>query len=168
MRLLPYENFYLLSQIKPADLQARLEKEVEPVVGFSFKRLFSRSSSFYFSGYTVNGIFQIKRVIFYRNSFLPRIYGEIEPYLNGSQIHIKMRMHVLVIVFMSIWLGGVLFGAIAFLIGNIIYGFNITSLIPVVMFLFGYGIMMGGFKYESRKAKAKLLIIFNAETCQPE
>ena len=74
MPFLPFENFYIITDLKPDEVQARLEKEVEPDKGFSFSGLFSRSDR-NFTGYVVNGTFEFKRVINYRNSFLPPNQG---------------------------------------------------------------------------------------------
>jgi len=158
MKYLPYEDFHIITPLKPAEVQALLAKETEPVKQFSFSTLFSRSSGYYFSGYVVNGMFEISRVIDYRNSFLPQIKGSTEAWLNGSRLHITMQLHPAVMAFMFIWMGGVGLAAVAVIsAGFSERSFEPLSLIPLAMFLFGYLLSTGGFKYESRKAKAKLI-----------
>jgi len=163
MNLLPYENFYIITQLKPAEVQERLETEIEPYAPFSFKKIFVRKSVYFFKGHAANGHFQIRHIIFHRNSFLPLIEGSTEIYLTGSRIHVIMRMHLLVTLFMCIWFGMVGFCAIAYLTGATANKFSLPPLIASLMFLFGYGLMMWAFKYESIKAKDKLLELLEGE-----
>ena len=62
----------------------------------------------YFEGSVSENSFKIFRCIQYRNSFLPLIIGTIETHEYGSAINIRMRMAIPVIVFLVIWLTGVL------------------------------------------------------------
>lgn len=161
MKLLPYENFYIITKMKQAEVQLEFERAVSAGTGSIFK---SSSCATYFEGYAVNGVFEFKRSIEYRNSFLPEIKGTTEPYLNGSRIHVKMRMMMFVTVFMCVWLGGAAVGGISIFISEISDGhFRIQDLAVFLMFFFGYGLMMGAFKYESRKAKNKLLEMFDGD-----
>jgi hypothetical protein len=165
MKFFPFENFYIITKLQVAEVQHRLENEVEPDTGFSFKDLFSSaSSSLYFSGYVLNGTFKFKRVINYRNSFLPEIKGSTETYLDGSRVHVKMRLNTAVLLFMCVWLGGVTLAGIGIMVSSIIdRKFEWAMLLPLGMFAFGYTLATGGFKYESQKAKSKLLEILEGK-----
>jgi len=158
MNFLPFEHFSIVTSLSPAQAQERLEQEVSADTGFSFNKLFS-SPDKYFSGYVANGTFEIKRIINYRNSFLPVIKGSIEFDIDGSRIQVKMQPHILVIVFMCIWLSGTLIGGLAFLTQQLhsSSNFDVTALMPFGMFIFGYLLAMGGFKYEVPKARIKLV-----------
>jgi hypothetical protein len=59
MKYLPYENFYIITLLSPGEVKEQLKKVIEPDTGFSFKKLFYRSSDYYFSGDVVNNIFEI-------------------------------------------------------------------------------------------------------------
>jgi hypothetical protein len=167
MIFLPFENFYIITSLNPEQVQDYLQQEVEPGNGFSFKSIFSSSSDKYFSGYVINGTFEFKRVISYRNSFLPQIKGSTEAWINGSRIHVTMRMHIAVIIFMCMWLGGVGLAGVGILLRSFSKGvFEPTTLIPFGMFLFGYVLATGGFKYESSKARNKLVELLNGEIAQ--
>ncbi|MGZ3871947.1 MAG: hypothetical protein ACXVJD_03460 [Mucilaginibacter sp.] len=164
MKFLPFEDFYIITGLKPGQVQERLEKEVEPDMGFSFKKLFSPQSGRYFTGYVVNGTFGFKRIIQHRNSFLPQIKGSTEAWLNGSRVHVKMSMHIGVTIFMCIWLGFALLLGFGFFIQEIRTApFKIEDLAPFGAFLFGYLLSLGGFKYESIKAQKKLFELLNGE-----
>jgi hypothetical protein len=165
MKFLPYEDFYIITGLKPNEVQQRLENEVSPGDGRLFKfGSFSSPSGTYFEGFAVNGMFEVKHSISYRNSFLPQIKGTTEAYLNGSRVHVKMKMLAFVTVFMCFWMSFVTLAAVVVLSTAISKKqFNAVALMPFVMFLFGYALTMGGFKYESRSAKYKLLEILDGE-----
>jgi hypothetical protein len=165
MLLLPYENFYIITKLKPEEVQSRLEQEVSPGNNSFFKNPFGSSSiSTYFEGFAVNGHFEFKRSINYRNSFLPEIKGSTEACLNGSRVHIKMSMFIFVTIFICIWLSIAAFAGLAMVIQEINKGnFSAVVFAPFLMFLFGYLLTIGSFKYESRKAKAKLLEMLDGE-----
>jgi len=69
MKWLPYENFYIDTNLKPDAAQRALGTEVGPDPGLTFRNIFSERSGLYFVGNIGNGIFQIRRQIYYRNSF---------------------------------------------------------------------------------------------------
>ena len=165
MKFLPYEDFYITTRLKPDEVQQRLEDEISPVNGGLFKfGSFSSPSGTYFEGFAVNGMFEIKHGINYRNSFLPQIKGTTEAYLDGSRVHIKMKMLTFVTLFMCFWLSFAALAGVVVLITAINKKqFSAVALMPFVMFLFGYALTMGGFKYESRSAKNKLLEILDGE-----
>lgn len=161
MKFFPYEDFYIITSLKPEEVETRLQSEMEPNRGFSLGKPFS-SSNRYFSGYVVNGVFEFKRIISYRNSFVPQIKGSIEPWLNGSRMHVTMTMQIFVNVFMGMWLGSCLVFGLFYLIQELNNGpFQIVDMVPFGMFLFGYVLCTGGFKYESSTAKDKLLKMLN-------
>ncbi len=159
MAFYPFENFYIITPLKPADVQECLEKEVEPSHDFQF---FPDDYNTYFAGYVKDGAFNFKRVISNRNSFLPQIIGITEPYLNGSRIHVKMRMHMAVIIFTGLLLAAVVIAGLVFLAKSISSGeLEADSLMVfgvfIVIIVVGYLFSTGFFKYESDIAKNKLL-----------
>ena len=65
------------------------------------------------------------------------------------------------------WLGFALIFGIGFLIQETNKGpFKIVDLVPFGMFLFGYLLSLGGFKYESIKARNKLVELLNGEIAE--
>jgi len=160
MKWLPYENFYISTNLKPDAAEAALAQEVAPDADFSFKTIFSDRSGEYFLGTVANGNLKIRRQIYYRNTFLPRITGDIEPYLNGSRIHIKMKLHIVILVFVCAWTIVIGLAGIAFVLKPSDDGRSANDLVPLAMVLLVYLICMGGFKFESIRAKKKLAEIF--------
>ncbi|MEO6521027.1 MAG: hypothetical protein ABIN91_05085 [Mucilaginibacter sp.] len=108
--------------------------------------------------------FDIKRVINYRNSFNPQIKGTISTEKSGCRIQIVMSLHPAVLVFMCMWMGGLLIGGISIMVSQIIeQKFQPASLFIIAMFLFGYVLTTGGYKYESNDSIRFLNEMFEAQ-----
>ena len=163
MKFLPTENIIYKTRLKEEEIIRRLSDSIEPEKTFRFG-IFSSGTTKSYEGQINGQTFDIKRIISYRNSFLPRINGIIERDFDGMTIKVKMRLHIFVIVFLCIWCGGVGLGCIAFLTQAFSKSeFNPATLIPFGMLIFVYALTMGSFKYESNKSKKDLRTIFEAD-----
>ena len=163
MKYLPAEDITFQSKLKATALLQRLEDSIEPERAFRFG-LFQRRETKPYQGKVVGNSFNISRIISYRNSFLPRISGNIETTFSGSLIRVKMRLHVAVIVFMCIW-GGIM-GSVGFLFLSQAFAstdFDPMTLMPLGMLMVFYVVIMLAFKYESKQSKADLQNLFEAE-----
>lgn len=156
--LLPFERFTLHSNLRPDDILYRLRENVEPERTFRFRGfLFSGNGKPYEGSVNQNGTFSIKRLINYRNSFLPVIEGVVEHEGRGSRVKVKMRLNTFVLVFIAIWLGVVGIVSIAMLIGALNSGIlDRGTFIPLGMFLFGAVMTVLAFKFESTRSKKDL------------
>tara|TARA_Y100001934_G_C11866151_1_gene546528 strand:+ start:24 stop:533 length:510 start_codon:yes stop_codon:yes gene_type:complete len=166
MKYLPFDNITYRTKLDLDEIQKRINEVIEPKKTFRMTGIFGSNNHKPYEGCVNGNSFSLTRIIGYRNSFLPRINGEIEKDFNGSKINVKMRLHVFVIVFMFIWLGGVGIGCLAVLATGFKFGsqsFEPMSLIPFGMLIFGYALVTGGFKYESIKSKKYLAQLFEAE-----
>lgn len=160
MKYLPYDDFNIITPLSPAEVEERLQKEIEPPRGFSFTALFFQSSGYYFSGYILNGNFELQQVIRGRNHFTPQITGVTEPGMNGSRIHIKMKMYAAVVVLLCIWIVGTALAAVAGFVAILTRGQSVAAVVvPLGMLLTGYVLPMFGFKPEADEVKARLLKI---------
>ncbi len=149
--------------MKAEEIIRRLSDNIEPEKTFRFS-VFGSGSTKSYEGQINGQTFSIKRIIGYRNSFLPNINGNMERDFNGMIIKVKMRLHIAVLIFLCIWCGGVGLACIAFLtqaLGN--SEFSFAAIIPFGMLLFAYALTMGGFKYESNKSKKDLQAMFEAD-----
>ena len=159
MKLIPYETLTINTSLNPSEALHKLQTVIES------KRIFR----WWFSAHkpyegAINGDhFTVSRILGYRNSFKPIIHGKIQQEINGCSIYVTLRLDRLVAVFMAIWFGLVFIGFFSFLvnfIGSVAlegkWQPNLTSpmLISFGMLVFGYGLMMGGFIFESAKSKA--------------
>jgi hypothetical protein len=163
MKFLPTEDITYKTRLKQDEVIQRLAAITEPEKTFRFG-MFGNGSTKPYEGQIEGYTFSIKRIINYRNSFLPRINGTIENDFDGVTIKVKMRLHIFVIVFLCIWCGGVGLAFLAFLPQMFSNSeFNPATLISFFMLLFAYGLTMGSFKFESKKSKSDLQKIFDAE-----
>tara|TARA_R110000868_G_scaffold384244_4_gene651676 strand:+ start:45 stop:572 length:528 start_codon:yes stop_codon:yes gene_type:complete len=162
MKILPIENITLVSNLRKEELLAILSENLQKKRGLRFGFTQPKNQKL-FEGYLYNDSFEIQRVINYRNSFLPQISGKISTRLDKARIELKLKPHSFVLVFISLWLGGVGLGLIGSLIGIFTQGVNPLACLPlIVMFGFGIGLTNFGFKTESKKAKNDLTKIFKA------
>lgn len=162
MKYLPIENITYKTRLKEEEVLKRLADSIEPEkIRFG---LFDSSATKPYEGQIDGASFRIKRIIRYRNSFLPRISGTIVKDFDGTTINVKMKLHPLVMVFICFWCGSVgLAGITIMAISLRNASYEPASLIPFGMFIFAYGLTMGCFKYESNKSKSDLQTILEAD-----
>ena|SRR5687768_7943521 len=167
MLFAPFERLTIETPLAPEEVRQRLAQIIEPKQMFRF---FSRDHKAY-QGNLNNDRFEVSRIIHYRNSFLPVIKGEIRPGLGGTVVDITMHPHPFVIAFMIIWFGfaGTIFAGILSTSLISIWqsnGGSLTDLAGVIFpagfLLFGYVLVMGGFKFEAAKSKAFFQELFRA------
>ncbi|UZR99719.1 hypothetical protein [Chondrinema litorale] len=164
MKYLPLEDITYQTKLNTNEIVDRLNEVVEPKKTFRMNGFFGNSEHKPYEGSIHNMSFKINRIIGYRNSFIPIITGTLEEEMNGTKVNVKMRLHSFVIVFMFIWFGGVGIASLAvisYYLNN--ENFEPMSLIPFGMLIFGYAMVLGGFKYESIKSKKYLAELFEAK-----
>lgn len=156
MQLLPFGTFIIETSLEKEQVFAALAANVETGEG---RGVWKKSSRKEFGGFLTKNKFEIKRLITYKNSFKPVLWGTFTNGIQGTRITVKTRIDKFAMVFMSIWLGGIgIFSAIV-IADAFTKSFDWYMLIPLFLFLFGYGTMMGGYLFEVAKAKNKLLRI---------
>jgi hypothetical protein len=164
-KYLPFEQYTIITSLHPEIIAGRLIEILAPKKNNFFFN-FNRDTTRPYEGYFAHDMFEINRIINYRNSFLPIITGKISKTGSQTRIDIKMKLHSLVIVFMTIWLGAVGLICVAMLFGSIFFnkvrhtGFSPAILIPFAMFLFGYLLTFLAFKYETNISKKYLENLF--------
>jgi hypothetical protein len=156
MKLIPFEKITYTSKLPIEEIKERLENEIQPKANFSFGQK-SIATSKKFEG-TVNGnVFQIQRIISYRNSFLPKIDITLAQDLSGSKATITFRLLPFVVIFIGFWLAIVAFSGIALaFFSNNNEDIAFAKFIPVLMVVFGYVMTILAFNYELNKAKEEL------------
>ena len=100
MQLLPYHTFTLKTHEPLPDVIDKLNAHIEAPK--TFRWTFSRNHAPYAGRISSDG-FEVRRIIHYRNSFLPTIRGRFESGSQGTVIRITMRLHPLVIGFLVFW-----------------------------------------------------------------
>jgi len=160
MSFLPYENLIYESNLTESDLRNRINQNIEPKKIF---RIGFKNKNTKYEGCLNGNNFEINRIISYRNSFLPKIKGVIIQANGVTRINVKMRMHIFVYIFLTIWCCGVVLAFIAITISSINNkNFEASIFIPLGMLIFAYLLTTGGFKFESSKSKKDLEKILNS------
>jgi hypothetical protein len=161
--LIPFTRLELKTYLDAENARQRLAAEVEPRSVFS-RSLWRRDHRFFAGKVEENGRFQINRIIHYRNSFQPYIYGEIVNELDTTRIKLRLHPHPVVMILMPIFLGVFFFTFVgaAFFSGDLAQ--NLWIAWPALGFLiFFYIIIVGFFNFEANKARQKLGEIFQVK-----
>jgi hypothetical protein len=163
-KYLPTENVTYLTQLTEVEVKERLAYFVQPQRSWREKLAGVKATKPY-EGTISDNTFSISRVPAYRNSFLPDIDGAIHKTEQGVVVDVKLRLKSAVMVFMAYWLGAV--GLTCLLVIAALF-FSAKKaepvmVLPFVMLLFGYLLMMGGYKYESNIARNGLQKMFEAK-----
>lgn len=159
MKYLPFERITYSTSLSQQEIIKRLSDVVEPKK-ISFRRNYTKD----YVGSVDTDSFDISRVINYRNSFLPQIYGNIQNNNYGTEIQVTMTLDGFVFLFTIGWC----LMASSFFVFILMKGIRgeaiaVEFFIPLMMLLFMYGLTMAGFKIESKKSKEYLRKIFEAE-----
>lgn len=161
LNFLPYENLIYTTHLSKEEILKQLQEVTEPKKNLRWKGIFADKNHLPYEGIINQDSFKINRITDDRNSFLPQIEGRIEAEVEGNKkqtrIHIKMRLHTFVLVFMGIWLTVVGFISIGVL-SSLFFSeaneaFNIAIVIPFFMFLVGLSFPNLAFHYEGNKSK---------------
>ncbi|MRI00031.1 hypothetical protein GH721_05720 [Kriegella sp. EG-1] len=162
MKIIPSRKIELVTSLSKEEVEKILIENMQAKKGIEFG-FSKRTNQKLFEGTYYHGQFNIQRVINYRNSFIPKITGKISSGVGGTKIIAELKMHGFVIVFMVFWMGGVSLASIGAIYSMINNGINdFFSLIPIIMLVFGGGMVYFGFKYEADKAVRELKRIFKA------
>ncbi|HZQ55066.1 MAG TPA: cytochrome c oxidase assembly factor Coa1 family protein [Bryobacteraceae bacterium] len=145
---MPYYRFTLNVPAEPAVIAERLRK----ITGYRYDRWIDSDRGPAFFGRIKDNSFRMRRNIgAYRNSFLPRIRGQVTPDGSGTRVNVSMRMNPLVLAFMVLWCTGMASGAWISLQND-----HHAIPIPAGMLLFGVCLSVGSFYWEAEKARTLL------------
>lgn len=164
MKFLPFANVVFRTKLSPEEAIGRLKENIEPIKVFRWRGPFGNTDHKPYEGKIEQNTFRIKRIIGYRNSFLPRIKGQIEQDYQGTKISVKMRLHPFVFVFLIAWLsvvGSVFMASLSEVIQGKALGLGFF--IPLLMLFVGFFIIPIGFNPEKKKAIKDLAQYFEAE-----
>ena len=160
MYLLPFENIVYLSNEEPDIVLDELSKTTEPSKSFRMGPIPGETYPYNFEGHVKNRTFRISPIINYRNSFLPKIEGQVEKLNDGSIIRVRMKLNPIVITFVIIFILFSLFALISSIFQIKKNEFSATT--PLLMILFTYLMTTIGFKIESIRLKKLLSELLNA------
>jgi len=144
---LPWRRYEIFSHLAPAEVVAAMRNATERRRWF--RRPFRAVQGF--EGIVAADSFLVSRIIRYRNSFLPFITGRVEPAAEGTKILISMRPHLLVLVFMAVWMAGPIAIVVFVLFQRGPQGRSL-GLLASGMAAFGYLLCSISFGLEARRA----------------
>ena len=153
MKCLPYDCWTIESPLDVPSLVAGMQERIEP---FKWFRLWFSDDIAPLEGTVHQQGFSVRRIIGYRNSFLPMLYGTFIPNPNGTTIRIRMMPHPLVVGFMVNWLGLVGLFAISGLVMIVQNGE--WWLFTVASFMGGAGLLLSYGCFFAEAGKAKRLV----------
>jgi hypothetical protein len=152
-RFLPIENYTLTSRLSAQEIHDK----VYAIIPNKQRGVASAHS---YSGTVGNHSFKISREINYRNSFLPVIEGKITESAGHTQIAVRMRLPLPVLIFLCVWMGLLSIPCLLIGLAGFLYvtrhgfrPFEPMLLIPFGMLLFGWALAFFAFKAESMKSK---------------
>ena len=96
MAFIPYENINYETELKYQEIVKIINSIIEPKKVIRILSIFNENLKPY-EGEIIN------RIIKYRNSFIPIIYGTINDDSNLTIINIKMKLHIFVKIFMFVF-----------------------------------------------------------------
>jgi hypothetical protein len=154
MKYLPFENITYKTKLTPHEVMERIQRVVEPERSFQLFRASRARREKPYQGFVYRSSFLATRNIQYRNSFNPTISGTIAQEGDHTIVNVKMRLPLFVSAFMAIWCGGVLFAVVMIVIRSFQENkFHSMMFVPLLMLVFGYGLVTGAFKFESIKSR---------------
>jgi hypothetical protein len=146
---LPWRRYEIDTHLRSDQCVQALQAIVEPRKWFRWPRGQSPND---FEGEVTAHRFSLRRIIRYRNSFLPIISGIFGAEPGGTRVSISMRPHWFALVFWIFWMTGVLIGAAAVLFAGRKWH-SAESILFVIMLAFGYLICVIPFGIEAEKAR---------------
>lgn len=160
MTYLPIENITYKTRLTEEELIKRLEDATEPArIRFG---LFGKGTTKTYEGEITPYSFSIRRIIWFRNSFLPEITGTMLSDFHETRIYVKMRLHPLTVVLTYLFCGVLVLMFVIALQQN--FDNMASNLVRLFgMFVFLYALTMGAFKLESIRSKTDLQKLFEAE-----
>lgn len=165
--ILLHEDYKIISTLSAEEIGRRIQANIEPKSNSLFSR-FTRITIKPYEGYFYSNRFEIRRIIFYRNSFLPIITGHISNFNGLTNICIKMkpRGHIVILWYLATVIIAVGLRSFNYLFqksnpnsDSSFEGFGLWLFI--IVFLLAPVIF---FKIESKKAKKFLIGLLGAST----
>jgi hypothetical protein len=153
VKLLPYEFVVYKSKLQTEEIEYRVKSLI---TGTECK----------YEGFIENQRFKIERILphLYYNGYKPIIIGTVLNSDFGTNIHIEMRLRILVMIFTYIIYIGMVTGIFFFLIkSSASNDFELLYFIPLVMSFLAFLLINLAFKHESNKSKKDLKKLFEAE-----
>lgn len=160
-----YKRILINTKLSVEEIVKLLSKEIAiPTTSF-FGQTQIIGNKFYMGNVSNHG-FEITRIIYTRNSFLPRIYGKFIPAADGTQVSILITLHPLIFVISTLLCAPlimgflILLGVLIYDYPNIILGEIFCSAIPLGLAILYYFFVLLGFGFEANEAEKYITAFF--------
>lgn len=90
-QLLPFDSYTLYTRLNPTEVKAKINSVIKPKGAVYSAAYADQQENWAYEGSVKGDSFEIKRIINYRNSFLPIIKGSIRGSMNLTAVSIRMR-----------------------------------------------------------------------------
>jgi len=157
MKLFPSQEATLYSALPKAEILDRLHYNIQPehTAAHPAKK---------FEGLIAGDTFTLKRVITYRNSFLPVVKGSLSELPAGTRINLALNPMRFIALFMGLWLGMAALALIITVIASLTDGGSaVAVMIPLAMLAVGIALQNICFNTESERAIDELKSILEAK-----
>lgn len=147
--LLPYEQMIYTTHLTKEEVLDRLQRAIEP---YRLFRIWPSDGEKPYQGYVKGSKFSALRIMYYRNSYQPRVTGSVVQQQGNTCIRVSMRLRYYTLGFTAV---------IMFFVGLLALVSNFNGA-PIFILLFVYGLTLLGFKYESAKSRRFFAALFEA------
>ena len=161
MKLFPSQEATLYSVLPKAEVLDRLQYNVQPeYMGFTDKDYPAKR----FEGHIEGDSFTLKRVVDYRNSFLPVIRGSLSELPRGTRVNLTLKPMRRIAIIMRLWFGAAVLVLIITIIASLTDGGSVIAvIIPLIMLAVGVALQHICFNTESERAIDELRSIVEAK-----
>ncbi len=120
----------------------------------------------FYMGEVSNKGFEIRRIIYTRNSFMPIIYGKLIPESPETQVNILITLHPIIIAFSILLCTPLILGFMVLFFGSLInfpdnLGMIPLAVIPFSMLVLYYFFVLLGFGAEANTAEKYIMSFFD-------
>ena len=158
---LPFESYTLATRLSTDEVRERILSFTEPPKFFRF------DNEKPYQGEIDGENFRVRRIIRYRNSYLPVIKGRIIPGVGETNVSIVMRPTIYALVMTGIGLGIVIPALVYFTNYFLESGLSSGLTFCLLVLAVGWTAMMLFFKHESKKSKKFFVQLLEAEEVSP-
>lgn len=152
MKLPLRRTLVLHTRLAPAECLEVIQQNTSPLKALSIFRA-DPKGRFFIGKVHAHG-FVVRKVIDYRNSFIPIAHGVVKPIANGTEVTIVFKPHKVVSIFTVIWFTVLLSASVAMIVACIYKGiFEKEALLPCGMLVIASAVFYTAFnaEYESSK-----------------
>lgn len=155
-KFLPYEKYTFHSALSKEEIIQNLKNSIDFEISYGFVVNSNKYTKPYV-GMVYGNFFEIRRVIDYRNAFLPEVKGEIIENKNGTIVNVEIKLKGFIYAFLALWFGFCLFSILIISILTMVKKIEISNIFfPLLILLLGSTIVYSGFESEAETTKSDL------------